>query len=868
MNNNKNSQVKNILGFVSVYTFIFLCLAFVLDKIFDSEGKTFIWSIDGLFQHVIALKYIRQYIINLFTKGSFPMIDFNLGQGFDVIGTLNYYGFGDPVTIFTVLFPENEMELMYEVLIFIRMYLSGLFVAYLLKTLGKTKTSTILPACILYPFCNYALLGGIRHPMFFNGIMYLPLLIAAVERVITKKKIGLLVFVVSIAFINNYYFMYINTVMATIYFFVRQIGSYRAKGIKELAGSIGRIVISYIWGTCMGAMLLIPSVYAFLNNVRTTTKIAIPDTFFGDDYYEKFLKNFIITDNDMNMFTIPGIGILGVIAIVVLLIFRKSSDKKILTLFAIMFIMLLFPMVGKMMNGFSYVTMRFSYGMALILSVAVAFAIDDLRSISILDKKNLIKLKQQKVKQFLPYLVTMASVITIVINMNMIFGENYSYNSKDYVNKGTLEKEMNTADVKMIKSIKDDSFYRIERVRSRSNKSAYCGFNQTGFYYSIIPGKMTDMYVSTCLSDCYRSYVIKGLEDRIGMLALASTKYYGNYGGKAPYGFEKIEEETIDCRKVCLYENKNYLPLGVTYSSYMTRTEYDKLNPIEREMALLNSSVVDNRIEEKNFENSKTKTESENNKATSDNNNTEIKNNQNVTGVYTSEMKINNEKNIDAGKSYLKAKYGGALEYNFNGLKDCLTYIVFKGVHVKDTDQGDTAAEYKGDGNTGNLRVIGDYSDGYYYKEASVFNIGYSKESQNHVDIKFNSNRKYTFKDVYAAMVHASNYDNAAANLKKEALENVKLSDNHISGNIKVSQDKILQLSIPYSKGYKIYVDGKKTETFNSGIGYIGAKVLKGRHTINVTYKSPGIVAGAMLTIISTLFWAFYVIRIERVRKQ
>lgn len=849
MNSNKNSQVKNILGFVSVYTFIFLCLAFVLDRIFVSEGKTFIWSIDGLFQHVIALKYIRQYIINLFTKGSFPMVDFSLGQGFDVIGTLNYYGFGDPVTLLTVLFPENAMELMYEILIFVRMYLSGLFVAYLLRTLGKTKTSTILPACILYPFCNYALLGGIRHPMFFNGIMYLPLLIAAVERGITKKKIGLLVFVVSIAFINNYYFMYINTVMAAIYFFVRQIGSYRAKGIKELAGSIGRIVISYVWGTCMGAMLLIPSVYAFLNNVRTTTKIAIPDTFFGDDYYEKFLKSFIITDNDMNMFTIPGIGILGLIAIVVLLIFRKSSDKKILTLFAIMFIMLLFPMVGKVMNGFSYVTMRFSYGMALILSVAVAFAIDDLKI----------------AKQFPPYLVTLASIITIVINMNMIFGENYSYNSKDYVNKGTLEKEMNTADVKMIKSIKDDSFYRTERLRSRSNKSAYCNFNQTGFYYSIIPGKMTDMYVSTCLSDCYRSYVIKGLEDRIGMLALASTKYYVNYGGKAPYGFEKIKEETIDGRKVCLYENKNYLPLGVTYSSYMTRTDYDKLNPIERELALLNSSVVDDKTANKIFVNNKTVNS---NKAVDNNNNTKIKNNQTITGVYTSEMKINNEKNIDAGKSYLKTKYGGALEYNFNGLKDSLTYIVFKGVHVKDTDQGDTAAEYKSDGNTGNLRVIGDYSDGYYYKEASVFNMGYSKESQNHVDIKFNSNRKYTFKDVYAAMVPASNYDNAASNLKKEVLENVKLSDNHISGNIKASKDKILQLSIPYSKGYKIYVDGKKTETFSSGIGYIGVKILKGSHNINVTYKSPGIVAGAMLTIISTLFWAFYVIGIERVRKQ
>ena len=77
-------------------------------------------------------------------------------------------------------------------------------------------------------------------------------------------------------------------------------------------------------------------------------------------------------------------------------------------------------------------------------------------------------------------------------------------------------------------------------------------------------------------------------------------------------------------------------------------------------------------------------------------------------------------------------------------------------------------------------------------------------------------------------MVPASNYDNAAANLKKEALENVKLSDNHISGNIKVSQDKILQLSIPYSKGYKIYVDGKRQKLQLRNRIYWG-KSLKGK---------------------------------------
>ena len=213
-------EYRKKIYFIGVYSIIFVALALVLDRIFAVENKTFIWGIDGLSQHIVALKYIRQYIINLFTGGKMPMVDLTLGQGFDVIGTLNYYGFGDPITLLTVLFPENQMELMYEVLIFVRMYLSGLAVAYLLKVLRKTKISAVLPASLAYAFCNYALLGGIRHPLFFNGVMYLPLLIAGVELAMSKKKIKVLTIVVVLSFINNYYFMYINTVMAVIYFFI------------------------------------------------------------------------------------------------------------------------------------------------------------------------------------------------------------------------------------------------------------------------------------------------------------------------------------------------------------------------------------------------------------------------------------------------------------------------------------------------------------------------------------------------------------------------------------------------------------------------------------------------------------------------
>ena len=74
--------------------------------------------------------------------------------------------------------------------------------------------------------------------------------------------------------------------------------------------------------------------------------------------------------------------------------------------------------------------------------------------------------------QQLKYVIAVADTGTLTKAAKQLFISQPSLTNSIHA----LEKEMNTADVKMIKSIKDDSFYRIERVRSRSNKSAYCGF--------------------------------------------------------------------------------------------------------------------------------------------------------------------------------------------------------------------------------------------------------------------------------------------------------------------------------------------------------------------------------------------------------
>lgn len=59
----------------------------------------------------------------------------------------------------------------------------------------------------------------------------------------------------------------------------------------------------------------------------------------------------------------------------------------------------------------------------------------------------------------------------------------------------------------------------------------------------------------------------------------------------------KIDTKVSDGVTYNIYENKYALSLGVTYSNYMTREQYDKLSLVEKEYALLGSAVVDNKVD-------------------------------------------------------------------------------------------------------------------------------------------------------------------------------------------------------------------------------------------------------------------------------
>ena len=101
-----------------------------------------------------------------------------------------------------------------------------------------------------------------------------------------------------------------------------------------------------------------------------------------------------------------------------------------------------------------------------------------------------------------------------------------------------------------------------------------------------------------------------------------------------------------------------------------------------------------------------------------------------------------------------------------------------------------------------------------------------------------------------------ANYDKQIEVLSQDMLYNIELyknpisyASNKISGEIDMSDDGILCITIPYSKGWRAYVDGQKTDISRANTMCMGLKLTEGHHEIVLKYHTPGLLAGFILSI-------------------
>ena len=748
---------------------------------------------------------------------------------------------------------------MYMFLILFRMYLSGLTFSYYCSTAGIQRKASVLCGSWLYVFCSFALMGGMKHPLFLNGMLYLPLLLAGTEKVLQKKSIRFLSVSVALAFMSNYYFMYMNTILCGIYLCVRLFGHYREYGIRKILLLILKMAAAWIWGICLGAVIILPSVYAFLHNARVDTAVEEAQNFYSIAHYRKMILGFFQTLPMTNGWTVHGTAIGGLAGVLMLFTSKKRSREncQLKIGFVVLLVLLCIPFGGKMMNGFAYVTNRWSYGMAFLCALMAAQAVADLKeqntkiflilgaaagilaaalsasngkamryaiaalAVTVLAFALGAILERKQRKRLAGCLVSFVVFAGVCCNLITFFTPvGYSYAAR-FTKRGVSESVLLNRAVKNVQNAKlaEEGFYRVELPSSLFNRSLASSLNTTEFYYSVIPKSMKDLYVSLGMAEYERPNVFHGLENRQILKNMLCVRY-------------QSDKKKVTC-------NEDALPVGYTYDKIMSKENYDRLTPLECQAALLEYAVLDDDAEKILEKQGKT---FERGKSPSDG------------AVIGGNLKITGEDRASWKDGTLKGKKQGRMKLKFQTEEKSETYLVLKDLSSRLKVRKKHMLSVQSKKARQEIPMCAVSNEKKMKRDVIAVNLGIRQAGT--CSLHFHKSHTYKLKEMEIYGISESFIKEQTKKRRKESMTDVKQSTNCIKGRISVSEDKILQLAVPYSRGWHIFVDGKKAKSFASSVAYTGIFLEKGEHTVEMHYISPWIISGTVLSVAAWIWMA------------
>ncbi len=142
-----------------------------------------------------------------------------------------------------------------------------------------------------------------------------------------------------------------------------------------------------------------------------------------------------------------------------------------------------------------------------------------------------------------------------------------------------------------------------------------------------------------------------------------------------------------------------------------------------------------------------------------------------------------------------------------------------------------------------------------FYKTVTsgVLNLGYFTSTPKYFTLTPSKLGTYDFKLKIVAEKLGKTYNKEVAKIQKNRLKSLKFSKNNITGTIKTIKNGILTSSIPFSKGWSIYDNGKRLKAIKTNTGFLGAQLQSGSHHIQLIYSTPGLKSGKLISVIGTI---------------
>lgn len=913
---NKKLDKKRNIDFYLLYTLVFLAVALALYLKFFANGKSLVWSHDGVPQHLNSLayygKYLRKVLHTLFIehKLSLPLWDMHIGYGSDILTTLHYYVIGDPLTLLSVFVPASKTEALYAFLIFLRIYLAGIAFSRYSFYHKNSKQATFM-GTMIYIFAGWTIYAAMKHPYFSNPMIYLPLILLGIDKIYKKQKPYVFIWSVSLAGLSNFYFFYMLGIFMVLYAIFRYFDLFADRSIKNIGKWLGVFVVYSVIAVLIAAVILLPVILPVFGTDRFKAENYVP-LFYDRIYYEKYL-GCLIGENMIQW------GVAGYTAVSLAGVFVLFSKKKKYTAlkagFVLLNVFLLLPYAGHVLNGLSYVSNRWIWAYGMLIAYIFVKIYPELFALTLTEKRKvfvmlliycilaLLPEAARTQRNLMAMVLLSLSTFTVLSFGNIftrernltvmvagfliagiLFNMHYQYSyEKDYLSEFTdsgeaLEK-LETGVDRAVLSTDDPSVYRYDQMDTNSseNSSMQMGTNSTAYYFSVASSSIAnffdEMYLNTPWEQHYNNLDGRTILDR-----LASVKYFVVKKGKEsdlPYGYSRLSGEAEKNGKTYLaYADEDALPLGYTYDSWISREDYDKMTVTEKQQALLQGVVLDDSSLPE----------------------TETHFNDREVSYYTSEGKGCRLKN---GKVVVTQE-NAQLKLVFKGEENAETYLITEGLDYEGLSPREMISDKKWSKMTTyeQNKLLEENSNWRYWKESQkasiqiggrflkktiqiftdkynaysgkhnfLCNTGYSEKGRHTITLTFENTGVYSFDSLKIYCQPMTEIDSQTSKLGEEVLTDVKIGNNEINGKISLSDTKALVLSIPYSEGWTAYVDGEETELKEANTMYMALELPKGDHEIHLVYWTPYLRTGLCLTCIGVLCYIVLVL-INRKKKR
>ncbi|MBQ1813067.1 MAG: YfhO family protein [Bacilli bacterium] len=805
---------------LAITTLVIVFITTRFDNVFGSNT-------DWLNQHTIIPDYFRQMYYK--TGKLVPNLVFNYGAGENIFN-LSYYGLLSPLILPSYLLPFLDMVTYMTIMDILVVIISGILFYNFLKN-NKFNDDITLITSILFITAGPLIFHMHRHIMFVNYMPFLVMGLIGVDKYINDNKKILLILSTFLMIMTSYYYSVCGIIVLGIYFIYKYLNSNKEYFIKDLIKFICLIIVAIF----MSGILLLPTIHTLLGGRVSSEKIGL---------IQLLIPNLGVHNIFCGTYSV-GVSLIGLVALIYLFFTKKKNNMVLGTLISIV---LFIPLFMYLLNGGLYLKAKVFIPFLPLISYLIAYFLTDLYNKKIDTTKFGLILMISTIIVF-PFNMNRACIITLLIYSIFFLKYNKKYYkiliifilvlsfstqvieniyedmvSIDKYNE-IFDKNIETTITNVLNN--DTSFYRSNNLHYSTktiNKIYKYNYYTTNKYTSTYNGYYLDFIKKVFKSNSkdYNYFMVSSSND-IMFNTFFGVKYlYSDYD----IGFyDKYNG---------MYKNDNVLPIIYATNHFISEKDFNKLEYPYNQDSLINNVITNN------------------------NNNTISSNVKKIDLNY----KIISNDGVDiinkGNKIILKVNDKGNLHIKIDKLENKILFISLKGLQSNSCKEDNISMKIN---NVENILTCIKWP---YPNENNIFNYAISDKEINDLNIELTKGI-YTIDEVNTYILDYENVKNIKNNITE--FNNISINNNVIKGNINIKDYSYIVTSIPYDKGFKIKVNNNYVDYEIVNKGFIGLPLEKGHYDIEISYESPLLYEGKILSSIGMSLF-IVIILYDRINKK